>query len=175
MFTSTNGNHEFSVKLTEGIVETVDVDPIFCVSGAGMKELVIGSSPSRPQTPTECLFSLKLISRLYASSNPVQNPDESPIVHLFLSSTSPDEQHFLNSAYTARNEVVRIPAERQHYALIMWHYRHSVLNCWGGAAIKPRLYSESFPEGEDDYRFACLYNLEEDSCNAVTPPTSSVF
>jgi len=52
MFTSTNGSHEFSVKLTEGIVETVDVDPIFCVSGAGMKGLAIRSSPSRPQTPT---------------------------------------------------------------------------------------------------------------------------
>ena len=43
--------HDFSVKLTEGIIDSVDVDPIYCVTGAGMKGLSKKNSPSGSGTP----------------------------------------------------------------------------------------------------------------------------
>ena len=42
---------DFSVKLTEGIITDINIDPINCISGAGMKGLSKKNSPSGSGTP----------------------------------------------------------------------------------------------------------------------------
>jgi hypothetical protein len=51
LWSSSDGNLDFSVKLIEGIIDTIDIDPIYCVAGAGMKGWSKENTPSGSTTP----------------------------------------------------------------------------------------------------------------------------
>ena len=72
-FCCDDGNHDLSLKLIEGLVEQIDIDPIFCASSAGMESLSRNSSQSGSPMPPPT------IPKHSSSETPVLPPSANPL------------------------------------------------------------------------------------------------
>jgi len=84
-FSCDDGNHGLFLKLIEGLIEKIDIDPIYCVSSAGMKGLSRRSSQSGSPmpAPTTPKHSTSAIPVLPPSANPLplissSKPEKAP-------------------------------------------------------------------------------------------------
>ena len=98
------------------------------------------------------------------------------MLHVFRSNTSPYEEDFLNSAWTAHKRIVRVPDNALIKELLLWHYRHSVISAWGAPALRARLHPENFSYAEENLELADLYSLGfDDAILSSSPLPSSVI
>ena len=80
------------------------------------------------------------------------------------------EKDFSLSAWQARGKVTTIKFNAEVWCLLRWHYKHSLLNCWGSPELQRRLRpAQTLEEADEDSGVADMYGMGE----LNTPPSSS--
>jgi hypothetical protein len=86
-FCCDDGNHDLSLKLIEGLIEQIDIDPIYCVSSAGMESLSRKSSqsgsPMPPPTTPKQSSSAAPVLPPSANPHPLISPSKTEISSSF--------------------------------------------------------------------------------------------
>lgn len=58
-----------------------------------------------------------------------------PRVHLFRSLGRRSEKYFAPSAWGARGRLTALEFDTELWILLRWHYKHSLINCWGSTEL----------------------------------------
>jgi len=84
LWSSTGGDCDFTVKLTKGIIDNIDVDPIYSVTGSSIKGLSKKNTPYGSGTPTATPATL-------TKERTTPAPEKTPVGVIALKSSSKTE------------------------------------------------------------------------------------